>query len=152
MQMPHISSKLKALKLEMSENLLVYFVFISLPAQYNQFKVSYNTQKDKWALNELISHSVQEEERLKRERIESANLASASKDRKRKRGKEIAARTSQHIRCKETGLGVYLLLLQEARHRKKECPKYVDWDAKKGMLHTLVCSKVNLASVPRHAW
>ena len=65
MEMSHIASKLKALKLELSEDLLVHLVLISLPAQYSQFKVSYNTQKDKWTLNELISHCVQEEERLK---------------------------------------------------------------------------------------
>ena len=58
--------------------------------------MSYNTQKDKWTLNELISHCVQEEERLKREGVESANLATISKDKKRKRGKEAAVGTSQH--------------------------------------------------------
>ncbi|KAL6329562.1 hypothetical protein AAG906_022139 [Vitis piasezkii] len=44
-----------ALKLELSDDLLVHLVLISLPAQFNQFKVSYNCQKDKWTLNELIS-------------------------------------------------------------------------------------------------
>ena len=96
MEMSNLASKLKALKLELSEDLLVYLVLISLPAQYSQFKVSYNTQKDKWTLNELISHCVQEEERIKRERTESAHLATSFKDKKRKRGKEVAAGTSQH--------------------------------------------------------
>ena len=47
MEMSNLASKLKALKLELSEDLLVHLVLISLPAQYSQFKVSYNTQKDK---------------------------------------------------------------------------------------------------------
>ena len=47
MEMSNIASKLKALKLDMSDDLLVHLVFISLPAQYGQFIVSYNTQKDK---------------------------------------------------------------------------------------------------------
>ena len=38
----HLTSKLKAFKLELSEDLLVHLVLISLPAQYSQFKVNYN--------------------------------------------------------------------------------------------------------------
>ncbi|XP_040862121.1 uncharacterized protein [Glycine max] len=64
MEMSNLASKLKALKLELGEDMLVHLVLISLPAHFGQFKVSYNTQKDKWSLNELISHCVQEEERL----------------------------------------------------------------------------------------
>ena len=67
MEMSHTASKLKALKLELSEDLLMHLVLISLPTQYSQFKVSYNCQKETWSLNELISHYVQEEERLKRD-------------------------------------------------------------------------------------
>ena len=58
MEMSHLASKLKALKLELSEDLLVHLVLISLPAQFSQFKVSYNCVKDSWSLNELISHCV----------------------------------------------------------------------------------------------
>ncbi|KAL2513398.1 hypothetical protein Adt_18998 [Abeliophyllum distichum] len=85
MEMSNLTSKLKALKLELSEDLLVHLVLISLPAQYGQFKVSYNTQKDKWTLNELISHCVQEEERLKKDRTEGAHLSTNPRDKKRKR-------------------------------------------------------------------
>ncbi|XP_078428015.1 uncharacterized protein LOC144700488 [Wolffia australiana] len=52
----------------------VYMVLNSLPTQFNQFKVSYNCQRDPWSLNELIPHCVQEEERLKSEQCESAHL------------------------------------------------------------------------------
>ncbi|XP_068645231.1 uncharacterized protein [Aristolochia californica] len=62
-EMSHLVSKLKSFKMELSEDLLVHLVLISLPAHFGHFKVSYNTQKDKWSLNELISHCVQEEER-----------------------------------------------------------------------------------------
>ena len=53
-------------------------VLISLLTQFSPFKISYNTQKEKWTLNELIAQCVQEEERLKQEKIESAQLASTS--------------------------------------------------------------------------
>jgi len=56
--MSHLISKLKALKLELSEDLLVHLILISLPAHFWQFKVSYNILKDTWSLNELISHYV----------------------------------------------------------------------------------------------
>ncbi|CAM8943532.1 unnamed protein product [Rhodiola kirilowii] len=65
MEMSNLASKLKSLKLDLSEDLLVHLVLISLPGQYSQFKISYNYQKEKWSLNELISFCVKEEERLK---------------------------------------------------------------------------------------
>lgn len=80
MEMSHIVSKLKGLKLELSDDLLVHLVSISLHAQFSQFKVSYNCQKDKWSLNELILYCVQEEERLKQEITESTHLTSTSKE------------------------------------------------------------------------
>ena len=95
MEMSNLAGKLKALKLQLSEDLLVHLVLISLPAQFSQFIVSYNTQKDKWSLNELISHCVQEEERIKRDRTESAHLASNSQNNKRKRAKDAAESKAQ---------------------------------------------------------
>ena len=47
METSHLTLKLKTLKLELSEDLLVYLILISFPAQISQFKVSYNCQKDK---------------------------------------------------------------------------------------------------------
>ena len=41
---------------------------------------------------------------------------------------------------------------KKAGHFKKECLKYVAWRIKKGTLFTLVCSEVNLTSVPSHTW
>ncbi|RDX75508.1 hypothetical protein CR513_44603, partial [Mucuna pruriens] len=60
MDMSNLVSKLKSLNLELACALDL----ISLPAHFRQLKVSYNTQKDKWSLNKLISHCVQVEERL----------------------------------------------------------------------------------------
>ncbi|KAL0336423.1 UNVERIFIED_CONTAM: hypothetical protein Sradi_4854200 [Sesamum radiatum] len=70
MEISHLVSKLKALKLDLSEDLLVHLVLISLLTQFNQFKVSYNCQKETWSLNEHISHCVQEEERLKQDKTD----------------------------------------------------------------------------------
>ena len=89
MEMSNLVTRLKGLKLEMSEDILVHLVLISLPAQYNQFKISYNTQKEKWILNELSAQCVQKEERLKHDKAESALLTvHTDPKKKRKRKKE----------------------------------------------------------------
>ena len=85
MQISYIASKQKALKLELSEDLLVHLVLISLPTQFSQFKVSYNCKKEKWTLHELISYCVQEEERHKHEKSKSAHLIVLQRIRVRKK-------------------------------------------------------------------
>ncbi|PON75032.1 hypothetical protein PanWU01x14_043840 [Parasponia andersonii] len=54
----NLASKLKVLKLELLDDLLVQLVLLSPLPQFNQFKVSYNTQKEKWNLNEFKSQCV----------------------------------------------------------------------------------------------
>ena len=54
MEMSHIVSKFKTLKIQLLEDVLVHLVLNSLSTHFNQFKVSYNYQKEKWSLNELI--------------------------------------------------------------------------------------------------
>jgi gag-polypeptide of LTR copia-type len=75
----HILEMMKAHKLDISEDMLVYLSLNSLPTSFGQFKVRYNCQKESWTVNELISHCVQEEERLKTDKSESTNIASTSK-------------------------------------------------------------------------
>ncbi|CAM9000813.1 unnamed protein product [Rhodiola kirilowii] len=68
MEMSQLASKLKALKLELSENLLVHLVLISLPSEYSQLRISYNCQREKWTPKELISFYVEEKEMLKHDK------------------------------------------------------------------------------------
>ncbi|XP_074559580.1 uncharacterized protein LOC141837708 [Curcuma longa] len=128
MEMSNLASKLKALKLDLHEELLVHLILISLPVQFNHFKVSFNCQKETWNLNELISHCVQEEERLKQEKTESAHLASTSKDKGKKRKNVDAAGPS----AKKQNKGD-CFFCNKAGHMKKECTKYRAWREKKGL-------------------
>ena len=48
----------------MSESFLVHYIQNTFPHQYGPFKISYNTHKDKWSINELLTMCVQEEGRL----------------------------------------------------------------------------------------
>ncbi|RVW17625.1 Retrovirus-related Pol polyprotein from transposon TNT 1-94 [Vitis vinifera] len=139
MEMSHLASKLKALKLELSDDLLVHLVLISLPAQFNQFKVSYNCQKDKWTLNELISFCVQEEERLKQDKTESAHLASTSKDKGKRKNKDNKVAASNGPEQKKQKVEVTCFFCNKPGHTKKECTKYAAWRVKKDMFLTLGC-------------
>ncbi|KAL4283434.1 hypothetical protein GQ457_16G021540 [Hibiscus cannabinus] len=139
MEMFHTASKLKALKIELSEDLLVLMVLLSLPPQFSQFKISYNCQKEKWTLNELISHCVQEEERLKREKSESAHLASTSKDKGKKRKYQNEAAKGPAAKGpaqkKQEQAPAVCFFCDKTGHMKKDCTKYHAWRAKKGLLH-----------------
>ena len=75
MHMRDIAAQLKKLRIDMSESFLVHFMLNTLPHQYGPFKISYNTHKDKWLINELMTMCVQEEERLMIELGESTMLA-----------------------------------------------------------------------------
>ncbi|RVW72869.1 Retrovirus-related Pol polyprotein from transposon TNT 1-94 [Vitis vinifera] len=88
MEMRDIVAQLKKLEVEMSESFLVHFILNTLPPQYGPFKISYNTHKDKWSINELMTMCVQEEGRLLMEQGESAMLVT---QRKGKKGKSQAS-------------------------------------------------------------
>ncbi|CAH9136785.1 unnamed protein product [Cuscuta epithymum] len=136
LEMSHIASKLSAPKLILPEELLVYLVLISLPSQFNQFKVSYNCIKEKWSLNELISHCVQEEERIKQDKTESAHLASTSKGSKKMKFKEAANSGPQrkhHKETKEETKESGCFFCRGTNHKKNDCTKYHAWRAKKGL-------------------
>nr|CAD1817231.1 unnamed protein product [Ananas comosus var. bracteatus] len=76
MEMKDIAFQLNEMEFTISETFLVHFILNSLPAKYGPFKISYNTQKEKWSINDLLSMCVQEEERIKGENVQSAHLVS----------------------------------------------------------------------------
>ncbi|XP_028057286.1 uncharacterized protein LOC114261243 [Camellia sinensis] len=73
-EMRDITARLKSSEIEISESFLINFILYSLPVEYGAFQISYNIQKEKWSINELLTMCVQEEERLKHGKVEIAHL------------------------------------------------------------------------------
>ncbi|XP_068309759.1 uncharacterized protein [Pyrus communis] len=82
LKMVDTAGKLKQLEVPVSDQFLVHMALNSLPARFRQLKASYNTQKEKWDINDLISICAQEEERQKNEKSEEVNLVHATKGKK----------------------------------------------------------------------
>ncbi|RID40608.1 hypothetical protein BRARA_J00640 [Brassica rapa] len=96
LKMSNTTSNTKALGLSLADDVIVCLVLISLPGQFAHFKVSYNCQKEKWSLNELIAQCVQEEERLSKEKAKSAHVATTSKGKSPKSRMKKRAADSGH--------------------------------------------------------
>ena len=88
---------------------------------------------------------------MKRDKMESAHLAMASKKKRNKRKKttKAAVQEPQKKHKKDEILNGCYFCGSEG-HVKKHYTNYHAWRAKKGMLLSLVYSEVNLTSVPRH--
>ncbi|BAS84405.1 Os03g0375717, partial [Oryza sativa Japonica Group] len=65
MQMGAMNGELKSMDMGINDDLLVHFILSSLPSDFESFIINYNNQRDKWSIEELISHSVEEEDRQK---------------------------------------------------------------------------------------
>ena len=128
MEMRDIAAQLKALDVDFLESFLVHVILTFLHADYTTFKVSYMTHKEKWSVNELLNMCVQEQGRLKQEKLESVNLVS------HKKGQSIKSKSDpkdkgKGVDIKKTGdkkLLTYFFCKKKG-HIKKECIKYQIW-------------------------
>nr|KYP35822.1 Retrovirus-related Pol polyprotein from transposon TNT 1-94 [Cajanus cajan] len=147
MRIRDIVAQLKALEVTMSDSFLVHYILCTLPHHYAPFKISYNTHKDKWSINELLTMCVQEEERLMMEEGEQVLLTGSFKKKKNqdnKKGKipaqPIIKKESKCFFCKKKG------------HMKKDCLKFKNWLEKKGNLFAFVCYESNMTSTNHNTW
>nr|XP_017231262.1 PREDICTED: uncharacterized protein LOC108205733 [Daucus carota subsp. sativus] len=142
MRMNDMAAQLKDMKMEISEGFLVHFIMTSLPAQFSAFKINYNTQKEKWKMSELISMCVQEEERLKSEKVESAHVVTTtpSKGKGKKYGNSQKKKGNDAPVSKDKGHasgakfgGPKCNFCRAKGHIRKECSKFREWLDKKGI-------------------
>ncbi|XP_050114570.1 uncharacterized protein LOC126592825 isoform X2 [Malus sylvestris] len=76
----NLSNKLNAMDVDIADQFLVHLALYSLPNDYEQIKVSYNTQKETWEIHELISICCQEEEKMEKSKHETVNLVQYRKE------------------------------------------------------------------------
>nr|XP_009762197.1 PREDICTED: uncharacterized protein LOC104214242 [Nicotiana sylvestris]XP_016458403.1 PREDICTED: uncharacterized protein LOC107782086 [Nicotiana tabacum] len=80
MKLVNIATKLNNLGVTITDDFLVHQSLMSLPEQFNQLKTTYNAQKDKWSIDELITICVVEEVRIQKEKVEGVvNFVSSSR-------------------------------------------------------------------------
>ncbi|PRQ36386.1 putative transcription factor interactor and regulator CCHC(Zn) family [Rosa chinensis] len=149
MKLIDLSKKLSALAIPIPDPFLVHFALESLPDAYSQLKVSYNTQKEKWNVDELIAHCVQEEARLKKEKEKSVLLVIQSGNNKGKaagsykrppyhaksaspKQNSSSSKGSQNLKPKQTTV-FKCFFCKNSGHMKKNCAKYKSWLEKKGL-------------------
>ncbi|KAL4342158.1 hypothetical protein GQ457_08G026470 [Hibiscus cannabinus] len=147
-KMRDLAARLKALEVEMSDSFLVHYILNTLPPQYGPFKISYNTHKDKWSIDELLTMCDQEEGRLILEMGESALTVTQGKRpvQAKQRGKakmQPQADIKKEFTC---------FFCKKKGHLKKDCVKYKGWLEKKGKSISLVCFESNMVDVNYNTW
>ena len=130
MQLRDIVAQLKKLGIDMSESFLVHFILNTLPHKYGPFKISYNTHKDKWSINELMTMCVQEEERFVMELGESTMLATIfGKNKRNDTYQTYTSKSNQNGKGKippQTDIKKEnkCFFCKRKGHVKKDCPKF----------------------------
>ncbi|KAK5802349.1 hypothetical protein PVK06_029937 [Gossypium arboreum] len=54
-KMRDLKTRLRAIEVEKPESFLVHFILNTLTPLYGSFKIFYNTHKDKWTIDELLT-------------------------------------------------------------------------------------------------
>ncbi|KAM0894217.1 hypothetical protein ACQ4PT_024623 [Festuca glaucescens] len=111
----NVAAKLKTMGMDVGETFVVQFIMNSLPPEFGQFQVNYNTIKDKWNLQAIKAMLIQEEGRLKKIRDHSVyfmahNEASSSKPKpgfKGKRKDNVSLKINQGQVRKDLNAALY---------------------------------------------
>jgi len=151
MGMRDIAVKIKSLEVDIFQSFLGHFILNSLHVEYGPFKISYNTHKDKWSINELLTMCVQEEERLKHETPKSAHMVIHDKENGKKGKSALGKGKHFNVEMKLNGNKGKCFFCKKTGHMKKDCAKYKKWLEKKGNF-ALTCLELNFTKAPSNTW
>lgn len=142
-----IAGKLKNLNMNIEDSFLVHLLLNALPDDYGHLKTLYNTQKQNWSINELISFCVQvEDELIKKGKAVDINYMSKPKFKKNFRNKKFqrsAGASSSKTPVKSDGNKnkqfkpqgpVKCFFCKRSGHFKKDCEGFKNWLNKKGII------------------
>ncbi|KAE8651698.1 hypothetical protein Csa_006152, partial [Cucumis sativus] len=87
--------------------------------------ISYNTQKDKWSTNKLSSQCAQEEDKIKRERTESAHFSTNYHGKNKRKHTDVVEGKSQLN--KKQAIENPCFFYKKKGHLKKDCSMYAKW-------------------------
>nr|GEY14297.1 UBN2_2 domain-containing protein [Tanacetum cinerariifolium] len=150
MMMSDMANKLKGMDMEISEGFLVHFIMTSFPMKFGPFKINYNTQKEKWKMSKLIAMCVQEEERLKVEKPNVVHVATTNSNKRKVswKGKGSSGDNSTPNKVQKTDAstssfqgGPKCMFCHKKGHTQKDCLKFKEWLAKKGIPYNLEIGK-----------
>ena len=118
MRMMDITAQLKSLEVAMLKSILVHYILCTLPPQYNPFKISYNTYKEKWSISELLTMCVQKKKRLLMEEGEKVHFTFLESSKKKAKNKGKGKLESTSYIKKESKC-----FFCKKGHMKKDCLK-----------------------------
>ena len=179
LNMCDMANRLKNMQMEISDGFLVHFIMTSLPSlQYAAFKINYNTNKNTWSISELISYCVEEEERLKTEKMkdvvnmvqhmslngntpknqhESGSSKQGQKKYKKSWSKKIAPNNNNKFKKNNKTKNGKLMcsFCESPKHLQKGCPGFKEWLKQQGNVRCDVVSFINelfLADFSSNTW
>ena len=131
--------------MNIEDSFLVHLLLNALPDDYGHLKTLYNTQKQNWSINELISFCVQvEDELIKKGKAVDINYMSKPKFKKffgNKKFQGSAGASSSKTPVKSDGNKnkqfkpqgpVKCFFCKKSGHFKKDCEGFKNWLNKKG--------------------
>jgi hypothetical protein len=139
-----LGAKLNTLKMGFDDPFTVHLALVSLPDEHGNLVSSCNNMKEKWTIDELISHDVLEEERLKKSNKDHINNAGNKRKfygkgdnnnvRKNKHqsnySKYVKGESSHSTQSKKDGDVCHFC--GDDTHYKNDCAKWIKWLAHKG--------------------